>query len=463
MSNAKFRVPHTLVLIFGMILLAQVLSYVLPQGAFEREMLSFEGKEHEAVVAGSYGDVAETVTLDPWHALIAIPRGFAAAKDIIFFVFIVGGAFAVFRATGAADALIGALLRKMGGRPSLLIVGGLTLFLLGSSTIGMAEEYLPFVPLLLTLCIALGYDAVTAVAIMCVGYAVGYGTAVINPFTVIVAQNVAGIEPSSGMSFRIVLGVIFLAVGAHHVLRYANKVKADPSASLVADIEPDPTYKQVKEIRLTTSHLVALAAIILAIGGLVYGIKVYEWYLEEMGAIFLGLTLLLGLIGRLGLSVTAKQFCIGATELTTTALLIGFARTIEVILVDGQIIDTIVYGISGPLQSMGPYLSSVGMYAVQSLCNLFIPSGSGQAYVTMPLMAPLADLSGVSRQVAVLAYQFGDGFTNIIVPTNAVLIGILTLAKIPYERWLRFILPFMIKVWIVGSLALVVAVAIGYS
>jgi len=462
MTQAKFRVPHTLVLIFGMILLAQVLSYVLPQGAFEREMLSFNGNEHEAVIAGSYGDVEQTVTLDPWHALMAIPRGFAAAQDIIFFVFIVGGAFGVFRATGAADALIGSLLRKMGRRPSLLVVGGLTMFLLGSSTIGMAEEYLPFVPLLLTLCIALGYDAVTAVGIMCVGYGVGYGTAVINPFTVIVAQNVAGVEPSSGMTFRIILGAVFLVVGAHHVLSYANKVKADPSASLVADIEPDPTYSQVKETKLTTSHIISLVAIALSIGFLVYGIKEHQWYLVEMGAIFLGVTLVLGIIGRLGLNVTAKQFCIGAAELTTTALLIGFARTIEVILVDGQIIDTIVYGLSGPLQSMGSYLSSVGMFAVQSLCNLFIPSGSGQAYVTMPLMAPLADLSGVSRQVAVLAYQFGDGFTNILIPTNAVLIGILTLAKIPYERWLRFILPFMIKVWIIGSVALVIAVAIGY-
>lgn len=461
--STKFRVPHTLVLIFGMILLAQVLTYVLPQGAFERETLSFNGNEHEAVVAGSYADVEQTVTLDPWHALMAIPRGFAAAQNIIFFVFIVGGAFGVFRATGAADALIGSVLRRMGGRPALLVVGGLSLFLLGSSTIGMAEEYLPFVPLLLTLCIALGYDAVTAVGIMCVGYGVGYGTAVINPFTVIVAQNVAGIEPSSGMSFRIILGVVFLVVGAHHVLRYANKVKADPSASLVADIEPDPTYSQVKEVALTKRHIVSLVSIVLAIVFLVFGIKEYEWYLVEMGAIFLGLTLTLGIIGRLGLNKTAKQFCFGASELTTTALLIGFARTIEVILVDGQIIDTIVHGLSGPLQSMGSYFSSVGMFAVQSLCNLFIPSGSGQAYVTMPLMAPLADLSGVSRQVAVLAYQFGDGFTNIMIPTNAVLIGILTLAKIPYERWLRFILPFMVKVWIIGSLALMIAVAIDYQ
>ena len=461
MPKRRFRVPHTLVLIFGMIVLAQVMTYVLPQGEFERQ--TFPGTHREAVIPNTFGPVEETVTLDVWHSLTAIPRGFRAAQDIIFFVFIVGGAFGVFRATGAADAVIGWLLRKMGDRPAVLIVGGLAMFLLGSSTIGMAEEYLPFVPLLLTLCIALGYDAIVAVGIMCVGYAVGYGTAAINPFTVIVAQNVAGVEQSSGMSLRIILSVVFLIIGAHHVLSYANRIKKDPSKSLVAGIEPDPAISEIKQVKLTGAHIVSLVAILVTIGGLVYGIKVHGWYLMEMGAIFLGLTVFLGAIGRLGLDKTASRFCTGATELTTTALLIGFARTIEVILNDGQIIDTIVHGLSGPLQHAGAHLSAVGMFFVQSLCNLFIPSGSGQAYVTMPLMAPLADLSGVSRQVAVLAYQFGDGFTNILVPTNAVLIGILALARIPYEKWLRFVVPFMLKVWFVGSIALVIAVAIDYS
>lgn len=460
MQKRRFRVPHTLVLIFGMIVLAQLLTYVLPQGEYQRA--TFPGTHREAVVPNTYAPVETTVRLSPWHALTAIPKGFSAAQDIIFFVFIVGGAFGVFRATGAADAMIGALLRRMGHRPALLIVGGISLFMLGSSTIGMAEEYLPFVPLLLTLCIALGYDAVTAVAIMCVGYGVGYGTAVINPFTVIVAQNVAGVEQSSGMGLRVILGVVFLALGVHHVLRYANRVKADPSKSLVADIEPDPLFNRVNQVPLTGSHYVAVAAIVFSIVGLVIGIKRHDWYLMEMGAIFLGLTVFLGAIARLGVDKTASAFCTGATELTTTALLIGFARTIELILDEGQIIDTIVHAVSGPLASAGPYLSAVGMFFVQSLCNLFIPSGSGQAYVTMPLMGPIADLSNVTRQVAVLAYQFGDGFTNIIVPTNAVLIGILTMARIPFERWLRFVLPFMIKVWIVGSIALVLAVAIGY-
>ncbi len=463
MSKPRFRVPHTLVLLLGMILLAQVLSYVLPQGEYERTMAMVGESEREVVVPESYAPVEQRVSLRVWHALTAIPRGFEDAQDVIFFVFIVGGAFGVFRATGAADALIGSVLRHMGSRPTALIVAGIALFMVGSSTIGMAEEYLPFVPVLMTLCIALGYDAVTAVAIMTVGYAIGYGAAVINPFTVIIAQNVAGVEPSSGIGFRLILSVVFLVVGVHHVLRYANKVKADPATSLVADIEPDASTTEVHEVKMEPRHVGALVAIIATIGLLVWGIKVHGWYMEAMGAIFLGLTILLGALGGLGLDGTAKKFCSGAAEFTSMALLIGFARTIKTVLDDGQIIDTIIHGISGPLQSAGAYVSAVGMYFVQSACNLFIPSGSGQAYVTMPIMAPLADLSGVSRQVAVLAYQFGDGFTNILVPTNAVLIGILAMAKIPYERWLRFILPFMIKVWIVGSLALVVAVATGYQ
>ena len=176
----------------------------------------------------------------------------------------------------------------------------------------------------------------------------------------------------------------------------------------------------------------------------------------------MGLTVVLGIVARLGFDTTAKEFSKGAAELTTTALLIGFARTIQIVLDDGLVVDTIIHGVAQPLKNLGPHAAAAGMMVVQSLCNFFIPSGSGQAYVTMPIMAPLADLVGVTRQVAVLAYQFGDGFTNILVPTNAVLIGILTMARIPYDRWLRFVLPFMIKVWVVGALALVVAVAIGY-
>jgi len=183
----------------------------------------------------------------------------------------------------------------------------------------------------------------------------------------------------------------------------------------------------------------------------------------ELGAVFLGLTIVVAIIGKLSPDRTAREFAIGATELTTTALLIGFARAIALILQDGQVLDTIVYALASPLERLGPELASVGMYVIQSLINFFIPSGSGQAYVTMPLMTPIADLSGISRQIAVLAYQFGDGFTNMIVPTNAVLMGILGIGKIPYDRWFKFIFPLILKLWLFGSIALIIAVLIGYQ
>ena len=458
MSKSKLRVPHTLVLLVGMIVLAYVSTLFLPQGAFER-ITNEAGREQ--VVPGSYEGLEEANRLGPQTIFTAIPKGFEEAADIIFFVFIVGGMFGVFRATGAADAAIGALLQRLGGRTGLFIFGAMALFAAGSATIGMAEEYLPFVPLLVALALALGLDTMTAIGTMCIGYGVGYGAALINPFTVFIAQDVAGIEQGSALTFRLILLLVFLLVGFHHVLSYARKVKADPASSLVADIEPDPSMVSEKHPVLTGRHILVLSTMLVTIGILIWGLKTQHWYLVEMGAFFSALSIVIAVIAGMGADQTARQFCVGAAELTTTALLIGFARAIQVVLDEGQVVDTIVNAIAAPLQSLGPQLAAVGMFMVQSLCNLFIPSGSGQAYVTMPIMAPLADLVGVSRQIAVLAFQFGDGFTNILVPTNAVLVGILAMARIPYDRWLRFVLPFMVKIWVVGSIALVVAVILG--
>ncbi|MBZ0114756.1 MAG: TIGR00366 family protein, partial [Thermoanaerobaculia bacterium] len=292
---------------------------------------------------------------------------------------------------------------------------------------------------------------------------VGYGAAAMNPFTVMIAQEVAQLQPGSGMGYRVLLSVVFFAVGFHHLWRYASKVKADPKASLVADIEVPESLKPRPSPNLTRTHGAVLAILILAIVGLVVGIKLWEWYLGPMGAVFLALSIIMGIVAKMGPSEIARQFGIGATELTTTALLVGFARTIKVVLDDGQVIDTIIHGIAQPLQAMGGTFAAVGMFFVQSIINFFIPSGSGQAYVTMPLMAPLADLVGIPRQVAVLAFQFGDGFTNIMIPTSAVLVGMLTIAGVPFDRWLRFILPLMAKFFVLGSIALAAAVMFGYS
>ena len=460
-AASGFKVPHTLVLLGGMIVLGLLLTYVLPQGAFDR--VTDDGG-HEQVVAGSFEELAEAeqVLLTPWEMLIAVPQGFAAAQGIIFFVFLIGGAFGVFRHTGAADALIGALLKAFGGMPFLLIAGGMAVFAVGSATIGMAEEYLPFVPMLLALCLALGYDQITAVGILCVGYGMGYGAALINPFTVIIAQDVAQVQKGSGWELRLLLWVIFLGIGIHHVWRYSHRVKQDPANSYLDEFRARPPEEKTEYPDLTLRRILVLVSVGVALVILIAGLIFAGWYTDEMGALFVGLVVVMALLAGLGASETAKQFCIGAAELTTTALLIGFARTIQVVLEKGQVIDTIIHAISQPLQAVGPYVASVGMLVVQSVCNFFIPSGSGQAYVTMPLMAPLSDLVGVDRQVAVLAYQFGDGFTNILVPTSAVLVGILAMAGVPYDRWLRFLMPLMLKVWTVAAIALMAAVALGY-
>lgn len=466
----RLRIPHTLVLLFGMVVFALVLTYLLPAGTYERVT---NDHDREVVVPGTYKivEVEEEGGGLSGHLLriigvfLAIPKGFTKAQDIIFFVFIIGGAFRVLRATGAIDAFLGFTLSTFGSRRNLLIGCGLLVFTVGSSTLGMAEEYLPFVAVLVALSVGMRLDPVVGVGIISLGCGIGYGCAAINPFTVIIAQGVAGLEPTSGAWYRIVLTVPFFLLGFFHLSRYAKKISEDPSKSLVADLEPaaDASGSTLERVPMTGRLTAILLVTFLTIIVLVVGIAAFGWYLVEMGALFLGLSCVIAILAPMSPDKTARHFCEGAAELTTTALLIGFARAIQGVLEDGQVIDTIIHGIATQLQNFGPSVAAAGMFLVQSLINFFVPSGSGQAYVTMPIMAPLADLTGLSRQISVLAYQFGDGFTNILVPTNAVTMGFLAIARIPYDRWFRFLIPFMIQVWVLGTIALMVAVWIGYE
>jgi uncharacterized ion transporter superfamily protein YfcC len=449
------RFPDSLVLIFGMIAAALVATWLLPAGEFERD--------GRTVIAGTYHAV-EASRLAPWALLTSIPRGLEAAADIIFFVFIVGGVIGVVRATGANDAMIGAAIARLGGRPLLLVAGRVTLLAVGYTTIGMAEEYMPFIPILVTMCIALRMDAIVAMGIVYVGAGVGYGCAASNPFTVMIAQRIAGIEPlGSGQAFRWLLLLVCLVIGVHHIMRYAARLRVDPARSLVADVDYTRGFDLPKDVRLTAGRGLVIAVFVLGIVLFVWGVRTWEWYLTELAAVFLAIALASAVAARLGVNRTAREFCSGAAELTTTALLIGFARTIEVVLSDGKVIDTVVHGIAQTLDGLGPHAAALGMLGVQSVCNLFIPSGSGQAYVTMPIMSPLAALTGVTQQTAVLAYQIGDGFTNMIVPTNALLMGMLALGRIPYQRWLRFVVPLLVKLFVAAAIALMIAVSIDFG
>jgi uncharacterized ion transporter superfamily protein YfcC len=240
-------------------------------------------------------------------------------------------------------------------------------------------------------------------------------------------------------------------------------VRANPAASLVSDV-PEAQPPAPPEVGgLTGRHRLILALTLATLVVVVWGIKQHEWYFIELGGVFLALAIGVGLLARMSLDDMAKHFIAGAGELIGTALLVGFARSIEIMLSDGQVLHTLVHGLAQPLQAMGGELSAIGMILIQSVLNFFIPSGSGQAYVTMPIMAPIADIVGVSRQVAVLAYQIGDGFMNMIVPTNAVLMGILGICGIPYERWFRFIWPLMLQLLLAACVTIVIAVLVGYQ
>lgn len=469
MTKRKFKVPHTLVVLFTMVVLAQILTYLIPAGSFDR-VETDAGRMQ--VVPGSFHLTPEIPALSPLAFLTALPKGFSGAHTIIFFVFIIGGAFAVLRSTGAVDAGMGALLRRWGNQPFWLVAGGTTLFAVGSSTVGFGEEYYPFVPVLISMTLALGFDRLTAIAMIMIGYGTGFGAATINPFTTLIAQDIAGLDPASGLWYRLVLFFVFVPIGIHHVWSYAKKVKRDPAASFVADVSvpddvsiPSREYAEAMgdQAPMTAKQKLILFVVGIAMVILIYGMTMWHWGLDEMQGVFVALMLIIAIIARISPDRVAVLFGTGAASFTSVALLIGVARGIQVVLDEGGVVDSMVYGISVPLQELPGALSAVGMFFVQSLANFFIPSGSGQAFVTMPIMAPLADLVGVSRQVAVLAFQFGDGFSNILIPTQYVLIGILAMAGIPYDRWLRFIVPFMVKITIAGSIALAVAVWIGYT
>lgn len=454
------RVPHTLALLFMIMALALLATWVLPQGSYETQP---NAQGRQMVVPGSYSVHEERVWLSPLVLFTAVPRSLAFAQDIIFFLLIVGGAIAVLRATGVVDASLGWLLRRIGHSPATLIVLGTAALAAGSATLGVSTEYIPFAVVLISLCVAMRLDAMTAMGIMICGYSVGFGIAWTNPYTVMVAQGIAELPPTSGWEYRLALFLPFVAVTAHHVWAYSKRVQADPAASLVADLK-DPRHSALAEYpALTGRHLLILGLTALAVLAMVYGIRVHRWYLTELGALWLALALVAGFIGRLSADDLAKRFANGAAELAVVALLVGFARSIALILEEGQVLHTIVHGASIPLGMVGSELSAVGMLLMQSLLNFFIPSGSGQAFATMPIMVPLADVVGIERQVAVLAFTLGDGLSNAIIPTNVVLMAILGMAGIPYDRWFRFVWPLMLKLIALGAAALVVAVWLGYS
>jgi len=462
-AEKKFKVPHTYVLLFMVILVMAVLTYIVPAGEFDRVKDAVTGRTIVDPVSFHSVDQNPTQVFDLFKS---IPKGMKAASTIIFFIFIVGGSFQIITGTGAIEATIGKIALNLKGKEKMMIPIFVLMFSIAGGTIGMAEEAIVFVPIGIALSRALGYDAITGTAMITLGAACGFSSGFMNPFTVGVAQGIAELPLFSGIGMRMVILVVMLVVTTLYIMKYAEKVKNNPELSIVRELEIQEK-SQVIDLNAIPSfesqHYLVMTTLLVGFGMIIFGVFKLGWYITEIGAAFLAMGIIGGLLGKLGPSKVAEEFVTGAKAIVFGALVVGVARAILVVMQDGMIIDSIISGLAAVIQTLPKALSVLGMYFTQVVINFFIPSGSGQAATTMPIMTPLADIVGITRQTAVMAYQFGDGFTNSIIPTSGALMGVLSIAKIPYEKWVKFLWPLML-IWVaVGAIFLLVANATSYG
>mgnify|MGYP001100177945 CR=1 FL=1 len=457
-NQKKKKLPHIYGLLFIIIIVCTIATWILPAGEFDRADVG----GRSVAVAGTYHAV-EASPVNPFQMFQAIYNGFCDAGGVIFFVFISYASISIIIGSGAFNGLVAALLKIFKGKARVVIIPVfLTIIGLASSTIGLFEEWFPFIPVFAGIAVAMGFDAVVGLSIVAVGAGMGYSGAMMNPFTVGVAQAIAEVPAMSGMGFRILCHVCMIAVASFFIIRYALKVQADPTKSLVYGDETNITMSEedVKNARFSMREILVLLILAAGIAVIVYGCKVYGWYFAELSAVFMIMGILSAIVMGGGLSSISKQFEQGFTNVAMACMMIGLARGILMVLQAGSIIDTVVYYMSLPLSYLPAALSAVAMLVLQTVLNFLIPSGSGQAATSMPIMAPLADLLGLNRDVAVLAFQFGDGLSNIVWPTGfaAIMAG---LAGVKVEKWWKFIVPVFLGLFVTQALLMVLAVAIG--
>jgi len=444
----RLRVPHTWALLFGLVALAAAATWVLPAGEFERR----EVGGRALVDAESFRPLPRTPAgFD--DLLLAFPRGLAETAPIVFFIFLIGGAFGVLGATGALEAAIAGVVSAARGRAGLVLPSLTLLFALGGGSIGMAEETLPFLPGLVLLARRLGYDEVIGGAIALAGAGAGFAGAFLNPFTVGVAQGIAGLPLFSGLGFR--LGVwASLSLATCLYLLWAARGHRLPADAVGVAAQAEP---------MGPRRALVLAALGATLALVVVGSLRWGWGLVELSGLFLALGVVAGAVGGLGVDRTAESFVAGAQSLAGAALVVGLARGILVVLDGARTTDAVLHELAQHVRGLPAGATVIGLYAVQVALNVVVPSGSGQAALSIPILAPLGDLVGVTRQTSVLAYQFGDGFSNVVTPTSGYFMAGLALIGVSWTRWMRFMLP-LFGIWLLlglGFLLLAHAVRLG--
>jgi len=443
------RFPHPLTLLVGFIGLAMVMTYLLPAGQFDRRDDPATGRK--VVVAGTYHAVPQA-PVTPFQAAVAIPKGMAVAAPVIFLVFLIGGAFGVVDQTGALRRGVSWMAHRLEHRELLVIPIVCLAFGTAGTLDNMHEEIIPLVPVLLLLTTRLGFDHVVAAAVSVGAAGVGSAFSPINPFQVGIAQKLAGLPLLSGSGFRLVFLPLALALWIAGVSRYARATRTPPLREIDEEARP-----------LDIRDGLVLITILLTFTIFIVGVMRYGWDFDQMSALFFIMGVIVGLIGRLGLNRTADAFMEGFRSMAFAAMLIGFARAIYVVAEQGHIIDTIVNSLFAPLSHFPVGVAAGGMMVAQFLVHFPVPSVTSHAVLTLPVLVPLSDLLGLPRQVTVLIYQYGGGLCDIVAPTNGGTMAILAAAKIPYGKWIRFLAPIYGGLFLLGLVAVGIAILIRLS
>lgn len=518
------KIPHTYVIVFFIVVFAAILTWIVPGGSFERQIVNVNGIDRNVVVPGSFSYTGNNP--QTWQVFSALFDGFVDKADIIVFILIIGGAFWIMNSTRAIDVAIQSFLKfsiKLEHKSFIRNIGAdnmiffliMLMFSIFGAVFGMSEETIAFIIIFVPLAISMGYDSIVGVSLCFVAAGLGFAGAILNPFTIGIAQGLSDLPLFSGMQYRMFCWIVINAAGFIFILRYARKIKKDPSKSSVriednywrerkeADVEKIVYQKPLSawitwsvvlivmivfawfypETRLSAGessvvlpvlpvlaglfgvtgwyslrksvHFFIINILLFTILVLITGVMGYGWYIMEIAALFFAMGLITGAAMNYSPNNITKLFLEGVKDIQSAAIIVGLAGGIIIIMNNGNIIDTLLYKLSSSIAGMGKMASVSMMYVVQNLINLVMPSGSAKAALTMPVMSQFSDLIGVSRQATVMAYQLGDGFTNMITPVSGVLLGVLTVARIPYDKWFRWVLPLMIILVVIGFLLLI--------
>lgn len=439
--------PNALTITVGFIFFAGVLTYIIPKGKFDRTIDPKTNRE--VVIQGSYKTI-DTKPLSPFEIILCIPKGIIAGGEVIALIFLVGGCFYIIEKTGALREGVTYLALKMNGKEEMTILLTAFFFAMGGGLQAMQEEIIPLIPILIVLGKRLGYKPLVMVAISYGAAIIGATFSPLNPVGTVLAQKVAGVPFLTGSVFRLISFVIGFSLWMVMVIRYANKNKIEK------ETEPSST-----SVLISTQNKIILCLTLIASIILTYGFLNWKWGLNQISAEFFVLGVTAGLIGRLGINETFKAYGDGMKEMTFAAMILGLAYGISLVLKEGEIIDSIIYGLFTPLQYLPTTLSAIGMMISHSLFHIAVPSYSGHAVLTLPILIPLSDLIGLSREICILAFQFGAILMDLLIPTNGALMAVIALAGIPFNEWFAFAFKRTLVISLLGAIVIIIAGMIG--